>query len=328
MSPGIRFLFNKTINNISQRRVRSIGNLKTRFILKRRTNVRKSHVTKTNLRNTLFRHQRNINHNRSKTRVLHKIHGQRPQFINQSFSPQHEFSRLGWSDLPKTSIFNRMQDKILDWPSELGPVLVLSIRPERMKQFEHRMGPWMKHMRRFPATDGRLIDPRRWHRERRVVAPNMNPGRLGCYDTHVRIWETIAKSPHSVVTVLEDDVDFDYRNAVHILSRFQEDLSEIKQIEWDFLCWGHGPWAFGKNIEIPGLRKWRRPGTCQGFFAYTIKRSLAQRLVQQCRPYKNSAVDKWFFDDFISRNHVKVLTADPRLCWVVEVASDTNRRKI
>lgn len=251
--------------------------------------------------------------------------------IDRSFSKQYEFSNVGWGEAPTMSIFNRQASSnkpmCLDWPKELGPVLVLSIRPERMKRFEQRMGLWMKHMRRFPATDGRLINPKRWHRERRVMSPNMAPGRLGCYDTHVRIWETIAKSQFSVVTVLEDDVDFDYyKNGQQIISQLKERLDDVKQVNWEFLAWGHGPWAFGKNAYVPGLKYWKTPGTCQGFFAYTLTRELALKLIQQCRPFKGPAVDKWFYDDFIRRNHIKALTVEPRLCWVVDVISDTNNK--
>jgi GR25 family glycosyltransferase involved in LPS biosynthesis len=255
------------------------------------------------------------------------------QIIDRSFSKQYEFSTVGWGEAPTTSILNRTtlsnEPSSLDWPKELGPVLVLSIRPERMKKFEQRMGPWMKHMRRFPATDGRLIDPKRWYRERRVVAPNMAPGRLGCYDTHVRIWETIANSQHPIVTVLEDDVDFDYyRNGHQLMSQMKERIEDVKHVNWEFLAWGHGPWAFGKNTSVPGMKYWKTPGTCQGFFAYTLTRDLARKLVQRCRPYKGPAVDKWFYDDFIKRNHIKALTAEPRLCWVVDVVSDTNTKKM
>jgi GR25 family glycosyltransferase involved in LPS biosynthesis len=190
------------------------------------------------------------------------------------------------------------------------------------------MGPWMKHMRRFPATDGRLIDKRKWALTKKVVNSNMTPGRMGCYDSHVRIWESIARSPHPVVTVLEDDVDWEYSNAKNILNLMAQYFSELKTIQWDWLAWGHGPWAFGKNHPIPNLNHWRKPGTCQGFFAYTLTRSMAQKLLTKCYPYKGPAVDKWFYDDFIRQVPVNVFTAEPRLCWVVPVKSDTDTTKL
>ena len=210
----------------------------------------------------------------------------------------------------------------------MGPVLVVSIRPERMAKFSQRMGPWMKHMRRFPATDGRLIDRRKWVSTKKVIQSNMTPGRMGCYDSHVRIWETIAQSPHSVVTVLEDDVDWEYSNAKILLSRMAQYFSELKTIQWDWLAWGHGPWAFGKNHPISNLEHWRKPGTCQGFFAYTLTRSMAQKLLTKCYPYKGPAVDKWFYDNFIHQVSVNVFTAEPRLCWVLPVVSDTDRARL
>jgi GR25 family glycosyltransferase involved in LPS biosynthesis len=252
----------------------------------------------------------------------------RLDIIHQQFSKEYEFKHVGWGKMPSTSIFDQTIDNSREWPKELGPVLVLSIRPERMKNFQTRMGPWMQYMRRFPATDGRLIDPQKWHRERKVVKKNMAPGRLGCYDTHVRIWETIAKSNYDVVTVLEDDVDFDYKNSVQLLTDFKKRFEDIRNTKWDFLAWGHGPWAFGKNTNIPGLKYWKRPKICQGFFSYTLTRTMAQKLVSQCKPFKNHAVDKWFYDEFIKQNHVNVLTCEPRMCWVVDVISDTNTKNM
>ena len=245
----------------------------------------------------------------------------------ENFDSRYEYNVNGWGERPTESIFTLQNLATTAWPLEMGPVLVVSIRSARMGNFVQRMGPWMKHMRRFPATDGRLIQPAKWISTRKVLH-SMNAGRMGCYDSHVRIWETIANGPHDVVTVLEDDVDFCYNNATQFLSQLQLYFKELKdnEIQWDGLCWGHGPWAFDKNRPINGLAHWRTPGTCQGFFAYTISRKLAQLLVTKCYPYKNVAVDKWFFDDFVPQTGAKILCAEPRLCWVVDVKSDTNVR--
>ena len=242
-----------------------------------------------------------------------------------NFNPQYEFDKMSWGEVPTQSI-SSFSD-VTFWPKEMGPVLVVSIRENRMHNFTERMGPWMKHMRRFPATDGRLIDTKRWFASGKVIDRRMTAGRMGCYDSHVRIWETIANSPHEVVTVLEDDVDWSIENASSILANLKESFQELHGVHWDFLCWGHGPWAFHKN-KTSGLQHWRIPGTCQGFFAYTLTRDFARSLVQSCRPYKASAVDKWFFDIFIKSQSCVVLCSEPRLCWVVEVESDTMKKKL
>lgn len=246
-------------------------------------------------------------------------------FTSSGFDSQYEFLTTGWGQSPTVSLNEGTQ---LEWPKEMGPVLVISIRPERMAKFSQRMGPWMKHMRRFPATDGRLINPRKWALTKKVVQSKMTPGRMGCYDSHVRIWETIARSPHEVVTVLEDDVDWDYSNAKSLLTHMAQCFSELKTISWDWLAWGHGPWAFDKNHPIPNLKHWRKPGTCQGFFAYTLTRSMAQKLLTKCYPYKNQAVDKWFYDEFIHQVPVNVFTVEPRMCWVVSGESDTSKKRL
>lgn len=241
-----------------------------------------------------------------------------------SFDPSHEFGlSQNWGETPTGT-------SPTDWPQGMGPVLVISIRPERMNKFAQRMGPWMKHMKRFPSTDGRTINIRHWVSSRKVLYSKMSPGRMGCYDSHVRIWETIARSQYPVVTVLEDDVDLDYAQSSQLCSKINQSLQELNcnHVLWDFLCWGHGPWAFGKNIPFQGLSMWRKPGMCQGFFAYTLTRSMAQKLVTQCRPYKGTAVDKWFYDDFIKKNAVTVLSLEPGICWVVTGESDTGVKRM
>ena len=239
------------------------------------------------------------------------------------FNGEYEFSVKSWGMVPVKSLLSWDEStRDIFWPKEMGPVLVVSIRPERMQNFSKRMGPWMNHMRRFPATDGRQINTKQWVLSGKVLERGMTAGRMGCYDSHVRVWETIASSNHNVVTVLEDDVDWSFESGHETLLRMKKCFSEIKQVQWDFLSWGHGPWAFGKNQPC-GLENWRKSGTCQGFFAYTITRDFAKQLVKHCKPYKASAVDKWFYDSFVSSQPCSVLCCEPRLCWVVDVVSDT-----
>jgi len=260
-------------------------------------------------------------HKINTSRVLRPHRSSSLRSPQPSFDPSHEFGgSQQWGDVPTGT-------SPTDWPQGMGPVLVISIRPERMNKFAQRMGPWMKHMKRFPATDGRTINTRQWVASRKVLYTKMTPGQMGCYDSHVRIWETIARSPHSVVTVLEDDVDWCTSN---VCAKINQSLEELKRthVSWDWLCWGHGPWAFDKNSPVQGLSMWRKPGMCQGFFAYTLTRSMAQKLVSQCRPYKGPAVDKWFYDEFVKKNNVNALCIEPRLCWVVSGESDTDIQKM
>ena len=244
----------------------------------------------------------------------------KPQFINNNFDPRFEFKLQSWGETP-------VGNSDTSWPKEMGPVLVVSIRPERMKQFSNRMGSWMQHMRRFPATDGRTINATQWVRSRKANSM-MTSGRLGCYDSHVRIWETISQSHFEVVTVLEDDVDWTYDR--NIVKQLKQSFQKLKNNKWDFLAWGHGPWANEKNTPT-NIENWHQPGTCQGFFAYTITRKFAQELLQHCRPYRGPAIDKWFYDSFIKSKACEpfvVLTAEPSLCWVVPVESDTMKRNM
>ena len=139
------------------------------------------------------------------------------------------------------------------------------------------------------------------------------------------MWQSIADSPFDVVTVLEDDVDYSYANARSILNTMAVALKEIEHVPWDFLSWGYGPQAINKNTKILNLKHWRKPGICQGFFAYTITKSMAKLLLTQCFPYRHMAVDMWFYWDFIKNNSVNVLCLEPRSCYVIPGPSETSK---
>ena len=249
-------------------------------------------------------------------------------FRPEIFDPQYEFSRTGWGEAPAPTQsicqVNTITQKL--WPYELGPVLVLSIRRNRMDGFIQRMGPWMKHMKRFPCTDGRGIQPPDWLKKKKITQ-SLSPGQIGCYDSHVRIWQTIAAGPHPVVTVLEDDVDFSYLQGDYFYQQVNRGLQELNQknVSWDFLSWGYGPQAKNKNLNLPNLSFWKKPNICQGFFAYTLTQKTARLLIKNCFPYQGSAVDMWFYGDFLKKNSLQALCLEPPLCFVIDGPSETTQ---
>lgn len=52
---------------------------------------------------------------------------------------------------------------------------------------------------------------------------------------------------------------------------------------------------------------------------------MANLLIQKCFPYKDSAVDMWFYWNFVKRNPVKVLCLEPPLCFVINGPSETTK---
>jgi GR25 family glycosyltransferase involved in LPS biosynthesis len=211
-------------------------------------------------------------------------------------------------------------------PKELGPILTISIRRGRFDGFLNRMGAWSQHVKRVKCCDGRGIDIQQWIRTKKINRHSLSKGQLGCYESHVRAWQAIANGPHEIVSVFEDDVDISWTRGSYMLKRMYAALKELKEknIEWDFLSWGYGPQAIGKNIPINQLRHWKKPNICQGFFMYTMKRSLAQKLLTKCFPY-TAAVDMFFYWDFIKKNNVNVLCLEPRLCFVIDGPSETTK---
>src|SRR5579872_430586 len=71
----------------------------------------------------------------------------------------------------------------LNWPSELEPVFVLSLRAERYRAFIDRMKHWRDKVELFPATDGRKISLDHWKQQGRLNCDRMTYGEVGCFES-------------------------------------------------------------------------------------------------------------------------------------------------
>ena len=220
----------------------------------------------------------------------------------------------------------------LSWPSLAKPIYVISIRRNRMNGFVRRMGPWMKYCRRPPCTDGRFINRKQWIKRGWInmawkKSRRLNMGQLGACGSHITAWRHIAEGPHEQGTIFEDDVAIDYRkNGHHIVRRMREAIRELeeKNVQWDMISWGHGSWAVKHNTKYPHLTHWWRPGVVQGFFAYTIKKSMAQRLIKMVYPFRTT-IDNWVYDYLAAKNVFKIYTLVPSLCYVIPGPSETTK---
>jgi GR25 family glycosyltransferase involved in LPS biosynthesis len=250
-----------------------------------------------------------------------------PASRKEIFRPEFEFDHKKWPTPGSVSILENPKTVIDQkiWPKELGPVMVVSIRGNRMDGFIQRMGVWMKHMSRFQCINGETINPQLWRRQGKATRI-LTPGQLGCYQSHVGIWAEIAKSPFDTVTVFEDDVNLTQVGSTAFLKAVSKGLGELasKNLKWDFLSWGHGPWALKKNQPIKGLQNWKSAGMCQGFFAYTIKKSLAQKLLQHAYPIQE-AVDMYFYHRFSDRFRPSTYCLFPSAFFVIKGPSETSK---
>lgn len=225
----------------------------------------------------------------------------------------------------KTSISKISE--IYPWPEFLKPVYVISIRRNRMDGFVKRMGSWIRHMKRFPCTDGRFLSPQKMIKDNQYnPVIGLTKGQLGAAQSHIGVWKSIVKSPHDYATILEDDVQFaNNERGYKILKNISKSMKELKQSgkPWDFISWSHGPLAEKKNKKVPGLKYWKKPGKCQGFFAYTIKKSLVEKLLKSVYPLKR-AIDVWLFN-LSMKNYIQAWTIHPNQFYVIPGPSETTK---
>ncbi|MEL6682206.1 MAG: glycosyltransferase family 25 protein [Pseudomonadota bacterium] len=114
--------------------------------------------------------------------------------------------------------------------------------------------------------------------ERNVGRPVM-PGEIGCYHSHLRVWEDFAKTDAPVSLILEDDVVFadEFRDAV--------DAALLVHEQWDILKLNHIRAKLPINRRQVG--KWSLCefiGPLTGTGAYLINQSVIPKLQARFQP--------------------------------------------
>ena len=136
----------------------------------------------------------------------------------------------------------------------------------------------------FPAIDGR----KEWERLasqldvdafQRNVGRDVLPGEIGCYHSHLGVWQAFLETGDDVLLVLEDDVVFgeDFISALHEAMRVCA--------HWDFLklnkIRAEQPISQGR-VGPYRLNAYLGPAT--GFGAYLIRRDLVERALPAMLP--------------------------------------------
>jgi glycosyl transferase family 25 len=173
-----------------------------------------------------------------------------------------------------------------DRPS-LGVWLInLDRSTQRRAAMETRLAAVGLDYTRFPAIDGRAD----WDRLapgvdqpafRRNVGREVLPGEIGCYASHLGVWQALIDSPHEMALILEDDVVFhdDLLAALDIVLAARE--------SWDMVKLNH------IRAKQPVLR--RRLGAYRlnayvgaftGMGAYLITRRFAVAQMPSMRPVR------------------------------------------
>lgn len=154
---------------------------------------------------------------------------------------------------------------------------------EVRRQFEQLGLP----VERFQAVVGRdLTDAQR----ARLYSPMLNarqyhkplqPGEIGCYASHLKVWQRLLDGSDSRIAVFEDDVDLDpsLPETLQAIERTERPWDVVKLIgrRRESMSW-RWPLAPGKHLisyrRVPGLTS-----------AYVIRREAAEKLLAHRIPF-------------------------------------------
>ncbi len=153
----------------------------------------------------------------------------------------------------------------------------------------------------FPGVDG-LAEQARLLANTDVVAFERNMGRkvliggIGCYHSHLAVWEAFLSSGKSMALILEDDVVFhdDFLPALRLALRAQE--------HWDFLKLNRIRAKLSvAQGRVGSYRLNAYVGPATGTGAYLIKRETAAKLLPAMRRVTRATdheINRFFIHDF------------------------------
>jgi len=206
----------------------------------------------------------------------------------------------------------------LTWPSDFKAAFSISVRPLRWQGMQTRLGPWASKVQLWSGTNGQSIDVSQWSRSgKSSPGCTLKRGQLGCYDSHVRVWQHIVRNKIPMALIMEDDANIRYIKAHE--QRINNTLAELKRLgtRWDMLYIGRSNGRSRKTIS-PTLNV---PQGCGGLFAYVVTTKGAEIMLKHASPY-TIPVDV-MVSNLHDRGTLNAVAMSPPLCYVVPVRSDT-----
>ncbi|WP_322893873.1 MULTISPECIES: glycosyltransferase family 25 protein [unclassified Yoonia] len=186
--------------------------------------------------------------------------------------------------------------------ADLGIWLInLDRDTDRLAKMQRQLDAMGLAYTRFPAINGKdradelaaRVDAQAYARN---MGQDISPGHIGCYASHVTVWEILAASPHKVGLVLEDDVVFhdDFLDSL--------DIALAGAAHWDTLRFNciraKLPISQGKLGRYT-LNAYAGPFT--GNATYLIKRDIAARIAPGFWPQTRAhdhEMNRFFRHDF------------------------------
>jgi len=170
----------------------------------------------------------------------------------------------------------------------------------------------------MPATEGTKIELTKWRKTNRLATEELTRGQIGCYESHVRVWQQIVDERLSSALVLEDDADIQYSQST--VDRLREMLRELKTVgSWDVVYIGNLGLHPIKQLITAHLNE---PSNWEGLYTYYITQAAAKKLLKNVFPIR-MPIDIYVGDQ-MHQGLIRTLMMSPALNFVVPVQSDTN----
>jgi GR25 family glycosyltransferase involved in LPS biosynthesis len=255
-----------------------------------------------------FRHKRNV------VPVNKKI-SQKCYYCNTNIGNRRDCQKCKLIQPNAKIIVKRRQNKNI----KRIFVLTLTGKDSRLNFFQKKTLPLLKEYNCFPfvGVDGRNVTVVRKMLEH--FYPNneqsvntimkhreKHPGSIGCYLSHMSIWDYVKNTQHSdekYVLILEDDATFEK----HGIENIEITLDKLQNLNWDILYFGHSPKVKGNvitsNIIDPSSHPYPEKRTNCGFWGYAIKITSVPKLIKAVNKFETMSIDatiQYYFGKLIN----------------------------
>lgn len=243
-------------------------------------------------------------------------------------SQKHESSSTAASQGETTSS-NERYPWIPQAHSDKIAAFVITIRPNRYRNFLNRMGPWARsHVHKIDGVNGSKLNPARLAKEGTLCSSAHRianrRGRIGCYLSHMMAWRRFLKTDAQVGLIFEDDVALRINSGQE--SRFKNAVNTLMSVgpnAWDVVHLCHYPRGQRgirpqKSELGPGFS---RVHTWHVLYGYAISRAGAKALLASALPI--SAPVDVHIGRLASKGRLRVHRLDKPICKSVPAGSDT-----
>jgi GR25 family glycosyltransferase involved in LPS biosynthesis len=207
------------------------------------------------------------------------------------------------------------QEKNIPLPEYFKHIFVITISDFRLNRLYDQIGEWKSRVTPWRGTVGFHIDLEKWLAKKKIRRDcNICVGELGCYSSHVRLWNHMLKKNIDEALILEDDVDMVYceRQSRALANCVQH----LRNPDWDVFHL----YFFSKDA-IP--QDYAPPKRCESFCGYMIRRKGIEKILQKLWP-AHFPVDLYIHNLSV-RGDLKSYRLKRRIAWALSQLDEIER---